>query len=199
MHRTLRRPVLEPKGVSAVYRSSNSPTEKAIHLDGHIFGWLGAIWVLLARSELDALTQAQIRVSTYLIWVLWQLTRNLFFLWFRILFFWSWCWTLVSFTTHLDTEWTRWDSAWSCSAFTHQFILRLFLWLLGLVVSTILAVPLGHLHMRDFQCWVATLKLQSMCHGAWKVMVMAELIFMLYPRHRLTFLVQGVPLGPVMS
>lgn len=43
---------------------------------------------------------------------------------------------------------------------------------LGLMASAILVVCLGHLHMREFQCWVASLRLDPVRHGGRRAMVM---------------------------
>ncbi|XP_054870821.1 uncharacterized protein LOC111570364 [Amphiprion ocellaris] len=87
------------------------------------------------------------------------------------------------------------------SRFTlHSLIpFRLCLRLLGQMASAILVVQLGCLYMRDFQRWVSSLRLDPVRHGAWRVTVSAPCVMALCRWHHPTFLVKGVPMGPILS
>lgn len=71
--------------------------------------------------------------------------------------------------------------------------------LLGLMASAILLVPLGRLHMREFQIWVAACGLDPVSHGARKVLVMPACTRTLHHWRALASLTQGVPVGAVLS
>ncbi|XP_038146283.1 uncharacterized protein LOC119786801 [Cyprinodon tularosa] len=76
---------------------------------------------------------------------------------------------------------------------------RLCLRLLGLMASAILVIGLGHLHMRNFQRWVASLRMDPVHHGARRITVTADCITALRCWRALSFLTQGVPMGTVSS
>nr|XP_054607225.1 uncharacterized protein LOC129167121 [Nothobranchius furzeri] len=70
--------------------------------------------------------------------------------------------------------------------------------LLGLMASAISVVPLGRLHMRDFQRWVASLGLSPVRHRARRVTVSAACVAALRCWRHPSLLAQGVPLGLVL-
>ena len=76
---------------------------------------------------------------------------------------------------------------------------RLCLRLLGLMASVISVVHLGLLMMRDFQRWVAALRLCSRRHLNRKVKVTPACVTALRPWSVRTVLTAGVPLGAVSS
>ncbi|XP_038139792.1 uncharacterized protein LOC119782749, partial [Cyprinodon tularosa] len=76
---------------------------------------------------------------------------------------------------------------------------RLCLRLLGLMASAILVIRLGRLHMRDFQRWVASLRMDPVRHGARRITVTADCITALRCWRAPSFLTQGVPMGTVSS
>ncbi|KAK5920946.1 hypothetical protein CgunFtcFv8_024694 [Champsocephalus gunnari] len=67
------------------------------------------------------------------------------------------------------------------------------------MASAILVVRLGRLHMREFQRWVAALRLDPVRHGAQRVMVTMKCIMALCHWLHPTFLVRGMPMGAVLS
>lgn len=73
---------------------------------------------------------------------------------------------------------------------------RLCFQLLGLMVSAILVVRLGRLHMRDFQRWVASLRMNPVRHGARRVTVTVECAMALHCWRHPALLVQGVSSYP---
>ena len=76
---------------------------------------------------------------------------------------------------------------------------RLCLRLLGLMASAILVVRLGRLHMREFQLWVASRRLDPVRHGARRVLITTECARALRRWRAPSFLTQGVPMGDVLS
>ncbi|XP_029937836.1 uncharacterized protein LOC115380768 [Myripristis murdjan] len=106
----------------------------------------------------------------------------------------------VSFTARLSAE--RVQTFKACLAFFRlrkSVRFRLCLRLLGLMASAILVVRLGRLHMREFQRWVASLRLDPVRHGARRVLVTPECIMALRHWRAPSFLTRGVPMGPVLS
>lgn len=71
--------------------------------------------------------------------------------------------------------------------------------LLGLMASALVVVPLGRLHMRPFQRWVAALRLNPSRHGHRRVLVTAGCVRALRPWRRDTFLTVGVAMGTVTA
>ena len=76
---------------------------------------------------------------------------------------------------------------------------RLCLRLLGLMASVISVVHLGLLRMRDFQRWVAALRLCPRRHLNRRVKVLPSCVAALRPWEDSTALASGVPLGAVSS
>lgn len=76
---------------------------------------------------------------------------------------------------------------------------RLGLRLLGLMASGVFVVRLGCLRMSEFQLWVASCGLNSMRHGARRVMVTLECARALRHWWVPCFLSHGVPMGSVLS
>ena len=104
----------------------------------------------------------------------------------------------VPFTARLSEE--RVKSFGACLALfrRHRSVqYRLCLRLLGLMASAILVIRLGRLHMREFQRWVAALRLDPVRHGARRVSVTAECVTALRHWRTPSFLTQGVPMGTV--
>lgn len=71
--------------------------------------------------------------------------------------------------------------------------------LLGLMASALVVVPLGRLHMRPFQRWVAALCLNPSRHKHRRVLVTAECVRALRPWRCDTFLTVGVAMGTVTA
>lgn len=71
--------------------------------------------------------------------------------------------------------------------------------LLGLMASALVVVPLGRLHMRPFQRWVAALCLNPSRHRHRRVLVTAECVRALRPWRCDTFLTVGVAMGTVTA
>ncbi|XP_056116181.1 uncharacterized protein LOC130092365 [Rhinichthys klamathensis goyatoka] len=71
--------------------------------------------------------------------------------------------------------------------------------LLGLMASALIVIPLGRLFMREFQRWVASLRLDPLRHCRRRVRVTSEAVFALRQWRHPTFLVQGVPMGVVQA
>lgn len=71
--------------------------------------------------------------------------------------------------------------------------------LLGLMASALVAVPLGRLHMRPFQRWVAALCLNPSRHGHRRVLVTTECVRALRPWRCQAFLTVGVAIGTVTA
>ncbi|KAK5921139.1 hypothetical protein CgunFtcFv8_024866 [Champsocephalus gunnari] len=106
----------------------------------------------------------------------------------------------LPFTARLSAERVKAFRACLAHFQPRKYVLfRSCLRLLGLMASAILVVRLGRLHMREFQHWVAALRLDPVRHGARRVLVTMKCIMAL--RHWLhpTFLVRGVPMGAVLS
>ncbi|TKS65234.1 hypothetical protein D9C73_027835 [Collichthys lucidus] len=76
---------------------------------------------------------------------------------------------------------------------------RLCLRLLGLMASAILVTRLGRLHMREFQRWVASLRLDPVRHGARWIAVTADCVTALRHWRAPSFLTQRVSMGTVSS
>lgn len=60
-------------------------------------------------------------------------------------------------------------------------------------------ISLGHLHMRPFQQWVASLNLNLTCHGQRQVFILMACILGLHPWGHTTFLSTGVTMGTILS
>lgn len=71
--------------------------------------------------------------------------------------------------------------------------------LLGLMASALIVVPLGRLHMRPFQRWVAGLCLNPSRHRHRNIIVTAECVRALRPWRREAFLTVGVAMGTVTA
>ncbi|KAL3999504.1 Ran GTPase-activating protein 1 [Sarotherodon galilaeus] len=71
--------------------------------------------------------------------------------------------------------------------------------MLGLMASSLAVIPLGRLHMREFQQWVASLRLNQKCHTHRHIRVTADCAAALHCWRNPTFLTQGVSLGAVTA
>lgn len=76
---------------------------------------------------------------------------------------------------------------------------KLCLRLLGLMASALVVIPLGRLHMRPFQRWVASLGLNPARHGHRLVSVSLACVMALRPWRRTGFLLTGVAMGTILS
>lgn len=76
---------------------------------------------------------------------------------------------------------------------------RTFLRLLGLMASMIAAVPLGLLHMRPFQMWVLSHRLNTSRHLNRRMLVDAACLAALSPWRRRDLLRRGTPIGRIYS
>ncbi len=74
---------------------------------------------------------------------------------------------------------------------------RMCLMLLGLMASALVVVPFGRLHMRPFQRWVASLKLNPMHHGHHQVLVSTACVLALCPWRCTVCLSTGIAMGTV--
>ena len=68
--------------------------------------------------------------------------------------------------------------------------------LLGLMASALVVVPLGCLHMRPVQRWVASLELNLSRHGHRQVLISMALA--LRPWRHESFLMTGVTMGTIL-
>ncbi|XP_030584735.1 uncharacterized protein LOC115779969 [Archocentrus centrarchus] len=155
-------------------------------------------WLLLARSEQEAATQTCVVVKhlTDLGFIInteksvLSPAQHIIFLGLSL--------DSISFTASLSAE--RVKAFRACLALfrLHKLVrFRLCLLLLGLMASAILVVRLGRLHMRDFQRWVASLRLSPVRHGARRVTVTVDCAMALRRWRHPDFLTQGVPMGTV--
>ncbi|KAL2095574.1 hypothetical protein ACEWY4_007722 [Coilia grayii] len=71
--------------------------------------------------------------------------------------------------------------------------------LLGLMASALVAVPLGRLHMRGFQRWVAQLKLDPHAQARHKISVTSNGVLTLRQWKEPMFLTRGAPLGTICA
>lgn len=71
--------------------------------------------------------------------------------------------------------------------------------MLGLMASSLAVIPLGRLHMREFQRWVASLRLNRERHTHRHIRVTADCAAALHCWRNPTFLTQGVSLGAVTA
>ncbi|XP_039904294.1 uncharacterized protein LOC120744181 [Simochromis diagramma] len=71
--------------------------------------------------------------------------------------------------------------------------------MLGLMPSSLAVIPLGRLHMREFQRWVASLRLNRKRHTHRHIRVTADCAAALHCWRNPTFLTQGVSLGAVTA
>ena len=55
----------------------------------------------------------------------------------------------------------------------------------GLMASALVVVPMGRLHMKGMQCWVASHRLDLCRHGSHRVRVSVACTAALIPQHRL--------------
>ena len=71
--------------------------------------------------------------------------------------------------------------------------------LLGLMASSIMAIPLGRLYMRGAQRWVASLGLDPHRDGRRRIKVSLGCSLALHQWKRPDFLTQGVAIGPILA
>lgn len=71
--------------------------------------------------------------------------------------------------------------------------------LLGLMASALVVIPLGRLHMRPFQRWVAALRLNPSRHGHRRILVTAECVRALRHWRHKAFLTVGVAMGTITA
>lgn len=71
--------------------------------------------------------------------------------------------------------------------------------MLGLMASALAVIPLGHLFMRKFQRWVASLGLNPSVHSHWRVRVTQVAVRALERWPNPSFLTEGVPMGIILS
>ncbi|KAK5930500.1 hypothetical protein CgunFtcFv8_026728 [Champsocephalus gunnari] len=157
-------------------------------------------WLLLAQSEHEAVTQTNVLVKHLLNLGFIINTEKSMLCPAQTILFLGLHLNSVPFSARLSTE--RVKAFRACLALFQRrkhVLFRTCLRLMGLMASAILVVRLGRLHMREFQRWVAALKLNPARHGARRVMVTVKCVTAL--RHWLhpTFLVRGVPMGAVLS
>ncbi len=106
----------------------------------------------------------------------------------------------VPFTARLSEERVKNFKACLAHFRRHRSVqFRLCLRLLGLMASAILVIRLGRLHMREFQRWVASLRLDPVRHGAQWIKVTADCVMALRHWRAPSFLTQGVSMGTVSS
>ncbi|XP_038128389.1 uncharacterized protein LOC119774782 [Cyprinodon tularosa] len=157
-------------------------------------------WLLLAQSEQEARVHTHI-VTTHLMDLGFVInmekshlspTQEICFLGLSL--------RSVPFTARLSEERVTTFRACLAQFRLHRSVqFRLCLRLLGVMASAILVIRLGRLHMRNFQRWVASLRMDPVRHGARRITVTADCITALRCWRAPSFLTQGVPMGTVSS
>ncbi|XP_038158400.1 uncharacterized protein LOC119794765 [Cyprinodon tularosa] len=99
------------------------------------------------------------------------------------------------FRAHLSVE--REEAFRACLALCER--LRLCHRLLGLMASVLAVIQLGLLHMRPFQRWVASLRLNPVRHAHCKVIISPTCAQALRPWKSPTFLNTGVTMGTIQT
>ena len=110
------------------------------------------------------------------------------------------CLDSVTFKARLSAE--RVEAFQACLALFRRGTMLKFrtcLRLLGLMASALVVVPLGRLHMRPVQRWVASLRLNPTCHGHRRVLISMACVSALRPWGRAYFLTTGVTMGTVLA
>ena len=110
------------------------------------------------------------------------------------------CLDSVTFKARLSAE--RVEAFQACLALFRRGTMLTFrtcLRLLGLMASALVVVPLGRLHMRPVQRWVASLRLNPTCHGHRRVLISMACVSALRPWGRAYFLTTGVTMGTVLA
>ena len=110
------------------------------------------------------------------------------------------CLDSVTFKARLSAE--RVEAFQACLALFRRGTMLKFrtcLRLLGLMASALVVVPLGRLHMRPVQRWVASLRLNPTCHGHRRVLISMACVSALRPWGRVYFLTTGITMGTVLA
>lgn len=157
-------------------------------------------WLLLARSQEEAIVHTQIVLSHLrdLGFVVntaksvLQPSQSIAFLGLTL--------DSVSYVAHLSPERVRTFKD-TLARFTpgSRVSYGLCLRLLGLMASVLLVVKLGRLYMRGFQLWVLELKLDPVRHRMRTVLVSAQCALALRVWKRRGILTEGVSMGTVMT
>nr|XP_054606384.1 uncharacterized protein LOC129166858 [Nothobranchius furzeri] len=195
IHRAPIRPLAEPEGVCQVYGGSDRPSEREGHSAGHVFRQLAPAGTIQRGGSVK-----HAGCDPSLVWSGFQnkLAEKRF--------------TPLPENNlsrsesglrgvHGPSLDTRVNALSLCLArFRLHSSVRfaLCLRLVGLMASAISVVPLGRLHMRDFQRWVASLGLSPVRHRARRVTVFAACVVALRCWRHPSLLAQGVPLGLVL-
>ncbi|XP_053296886.1 uncharacterized protein LOC128456655 [Pleuronectes platessa] len=157
-------------------------------------------WLLLARSEQEAAAHTSI-VLTHLADLGFVVNREKSVLTpSQEIAFLGLTLNSLTYTARLSAERVHtFRSTLSHFAITRRVTYGLCLRLLGLMASTILVVRLGRLYMRDFQRWVASLRLDPVRHRRRSVTACASCALALLPWQRPSMLTAGVRMGAISA